>query len=115
MQERQAAMGFSALGNETRLAIFRLLVRAGDAGTTTGQIGTELTVPLSTLAHHLDALAHAGLIKQRKSGRQVINFTNYQMLRQLMDYLTEKCCEGLPEADPVENRLKNSTPELADV
>ena len=114
MQEKLAAMGFSALGNETRLAIFRLLVRAGDSGTTTGQIGIKLEVPLSTLAHHLDALAHAGLIKQRKSGRQVINSANYPVLHKLMDYLTEKCCEDLPEANQAESRSANSTAELAD-
>ncbi|MCH8239975.1 MAG: helix-turn-helix transcriptional regulator [Proteobacteria bacterium] len=114
MQERQAAMGFSALGNETRLAIFRLLVRAGDAGTTTGQIGSTLAVPLSTLAHHLDSLAHAGLIKQRKLGRQVINSANYQVLTQLMDYLTENCCEDQSGASPGERGSAKSTSELTD-
>ncbi len=107
-------MGFSALGNDTRLAIFRLLVRAGDAGTPTGQIGSALDVPLSTLAHHLDTLAHAGLIKQHKLGRQVINSTNYQVLNQLMDYLTENCCEGQSGASPGERGSANSTPELTD-
>jgi len=114
MQERLAAMGFSALGNETRLAIFRLLVRAGDNGTTTGQIGTGLDVPLSTLAHHLDALVHAGLIKQRKSGRQVLNSANYPALGQLMDYLTENCCEGLPGVSLSESRSAKSNAELTD-
>lgn len=113
MQKSQAATGFSALGNETRLAIFRLFVRAGDAGTTTGQIATGLDIPLSTLAHHLDTLAGAGLIKQHKMGRRVINSANYQMLNQLMDYLTENCCEGLPEADPGESRPASPAPELA--
>ena len=76
MQERQAAMGFSALGNETRLAIFKLLVRAGNAGTTTGQIGSTLAVPLSTPAHHLDSLAHAGLLTQHNLGPPGIHSAN---------------------------------------
>ena len=97
MDETEAVQGFSALGNESRLAIFRLLVRAGDNGTPTGHIGRELGIPLSTLAHHLDCLSRAGLVTQRKMGREVIYTANYKTLLALTSYLTEKCCEGLPE------------------
>ncbi len=97
MRDKQAANGFSALGNETRLAIFKLLVRAGDKGSATGRLGTELSIPLSTLAHHLDSLSRAGLVTQNKAGREVICTVNYSVLRTLTNYLTENCCEGLPE------------------
>ena len=59
MQINKTAEGFSALGNETRLGIFRLLVQAGEAGLSTGRIASEIDIPLSTLAHHLDALTRA--------------------------------------------------------
>jgi ArsR family transcriptional regulator len=95
--EDEAIQGFSALGNSTRLAIFRLLVRAGQNGLATGRIGNELNVPLSTLAHHLDALARASLISQVKSGREVICIANYGTLFALTNYLNEKCCDGVPE------------------
>lgn len=113
MQEILTARGFASLGNETRLAIFRLLVRAGEDGTTTGQIGASLGIPLSTLAHHLDTLAQAGLVRQRKSGRQVINSANYPALQQLIDYLMSNCCEGLAENDPDEARPADTIAERA--
>ena len=97
MDETEAVQGFSALGNQSRLAIFRLLVRAGDKGSPTGRIGLELGVPLSTLAHHIDCLSRAGLVNQRKMGREVICTANYNTLLALTSYLTEQCCEGLPE------------------
>ncbi len=97
MDETEAVRGFSALGNASRLAIFRLLVRAGQDGSPTGPIGRELGIPLSTLSHHLDCLSRAGLVDQRKSGREVICTANYNALQTLTNYLTEKCCEGLHE------------------
>ena len=107
MREKEAANGFSALGNATRLSIFKLLVRAGNQGSATGRIGSELNIPLSTLAHHLDALSRAGLITQNKSGREVICTAIYTALQGLTNYLTENCCEGLPpegRADPGDRR-----------
>lgn len=114
MQEKEAANGFSALGNKTRLAIFKLLVRAGDQGFATGRIGNELELPLSTLAHHLDSLSRTGLITQSKSGREVICTANYTALRALTNYLTENCCQGLSEEAPGAIDHKHSTPELVD-
>ncbi len=114
MQEKQAANGFSALGNESRLAIFRLLVRAGDKGFATGRIGAELTIPLSTLAHHLDRLSRAGLITQMKFGREVICTANYSALLALTDYLTENCCEGLPDEALTTTIQQNKVQELVD-
>ncbi len=114
MREKEAANGFSALGNETRLAIFKLLVRAGDQGFATGHIGTELKIPLSTLAHHLDSLSRAGLIIQNKSGREVICTANYMVLQALTNYLTENCCEGMPAEARDAFEQTDSTLELVD-
>lgn len=114
MRDNQAANGFSALGNETRLAIFKRLVRAGDKGSATGQLGAALSIPPSTLAHHLDSLSRAGLITQNKTGREVISTVNYAALRSLTDYLTENCCEGLPEEIPSNNVQQTKKAELVD-
>lgn len=108
MQEAQAVQGFSALGNASRLAIFKLLVRAGQPGSVTGRIGRELGIPLSTLAHHLDMLSRAGLISQRKSGREVINTVNFSTLADLTEFLTEKCCEGLPPLETVPGQMEDA-------
>jgi len=112
MDGTDAVQGFSALGNASRLAIFRLLVRAGEHGSPTGPIGRELGIPLSTLSHHLDRLSRAGLVDQRKSGREVVCTVNYGALQALTNFLTEKCCEGLPEKELEANTT--STPELID-
>lgn len=114
MREIEAVMGFAALGNGTRLAIFKLLVRAGQDGSVIGRIGRELDIPLSTLAHHLDSLARAGLISQRKSGREVICTASYATLAALTDYLTEKCCEGLPQDARAASAQAELTPETVE-
>lgn len=95
MNQNDAALGLKALGNETRLSIFRLLVRAGDSGLPIGRIAQELNIPLSTLAHHLDQLVRVSLVVQRRDGREVYCKANYGSLNALTAFLTEKCCEGL--------------------
>ena len=104
MQESKAAAGFSALGNATRLAIFRVLVRAGDGGCPIGAIQNQVDIPLSTLAHHLQALVRAGLVIQEKSGREVICTADYDGLNGLVDYLKENCCAGVPAGDGAQAR-----------
>ncbi len=95
MQEVQAANGLSALGNRTRLRLFRLLVKAGDAGMNVGDIQALIEVPASTLAHHLTTLARSGLVIQERRGREVISRADYGTMRGLMGYLTEECCAGI--------------------
>ncbi|MCP4330370.1 MAG: helix-turn-helix transcriptional regulator [Alphaproteobacteria bacterium] len=96
MNDHQAAIGLSALGNETRLHLFRLLVKAGPDGLTVGRIQRHLDVPASTLAHHIARLAQAGLIEQRKDGREVICTAGYRQMTDLVAYVMRECCEGLP-------------------
>ncbi len=97
MNQERAAQGFAALGNPSRLRIFRLLVRAGTQGVPVGRIHARLGIPLSTLAHHLSMLAKAGLITQQKAGREVLCRAGYTEMDGLIAYLTENCCAGLPE------------------
>ena len=95
MHEDQAANGLSALGNRTRLRLFRLLVKAGEAGMNVGDIQALVEVPASTLAHHLATLARCGLVIQERRGREVISRVDYGAMRALMGYLTEECCTGI--------------------
>lgn len=93
------AASLAALGHETRLAIFRLLVRAGDAGLNVGEIGLHLGQAASTLAHHLGTLVDAGLVIQERRGRQIINRVDYAAMHQTVDFLTAECCVGVSLAD----------------
>ena len=95
MREQRAADGLAALGNRTRLRLYRLLVRAGDDGLNVGDLQRLLEVPPSTLAHHLATLARAGLVVQERRGREVISRADYPAMRALIGYLTEQCCTGV--------------------
>ncbi len=95
MDEVQAASGLSALGIRTRLRLFRLLVKAGEAGMNVGDIQALIEVPASTLAHHLATLARSGLVIQERRSREVISRADYGTTRALMGYLTEECCTGI--------------------
>ena len=92
MDEKHAIAALGALAQETRLALFRLLVTGGPAGLPAGTIGERLGVPPSLLSFHLTQLAHAGLIIQRRSSRQLIYSADYRAMSALLAYLTESCC-----------------------
>lgn len=89
------ALSLAALGHDTRLAVFRLLVCAGMDGLSVGEIGEHIDVPASTLAHHLATLVDAGLVTQERKGRQIVNTANYDTMRQTVSFLTAECCQGL--------------------
>lgn len=89
------ALSLAALGHDTRLAIFRLLVRAGDDGLNVGEIGQHLNMAASTLAHHLGALVDAGLVIQERQGRQIVNRVDYGAMRRTISFLTAECCVGV--------------------
>ncbi|WP_353226532.1 metalloregulator ArsR/SmtB family transcription factor [Novosphingobium sp.] len=88
-----------ALAQDHRLATFRLLVQAGGDGLPAGVIAERLGMAPSTLSFHLAALAHAGLVTQRRQSRLVIYTANYPAMNALMGYLTENCCGGAPCTD----------------
>jgi ArsR family transcriptional regulator len=83
-----------ALAQEHRLALFRLLVQAGDKGMPAGAIAEALAVPNSSLSFHLAQLRNAGLILQERQHRSLIYRANYKAMNALVDYLMENCCAG---------------------
>lgn len=91
-----AAMRLAALGNPTRLGLYRLLVRSGEAGLSMGQIQERLGIPASTLSHHCRALMVVDLIQQERLGTSLICRTNYPVMRGLIDDLVAECCTEGP-------------------
>jgi ArsR family transcriptional regulator, arsenate/arsenite/antimonite-responsive transcriptional repressor len=83
---------FAALGQEDRLEIFRLLVRAGLEGKCVDEIKRRLKMPGSTLSHHLDALTRSGLLAARRSGRFIYYTVNWREASGLIRFLIEDCC-----------------------
>jgi ArsR family transcriptional regulator, arsenate/arsenite/antimonite-responsive transcriptional repressor len=92
MDQHRAIAALGALAQETRLALFRLLVARGPAGMPAGAIAEQLAVAPSSLSFHLQHLLHAGLIVQRRLGRQLIYSAEYAAMNELLVYLTENCC-----------------------
>jgi len=109
MEMTQAVDALSALAQETRLGIYRLLVEAGPKGMPAGRIGEEMKLPPATLSFHLAHLVRAGLARSRQEGRFVIYSTDFQSMNALVAYLTENCCGGracAPSAKPVRKERK---------
>ena len=94
MKISSAVDALAALAQESRLAVFRLLVQAGKEGVAAGALGEKLGIPPATLSFHLKTLAHARLAKSRTEGRFVIYTANYAEMDKLIAYLTENCCAG---------------------
>jgi len=92
MKPEGAVEALGALAQEHRLALFRLLVGAGDKGMAAGAIAKHLGVPNSSLSFHLAQLRNAGLIVQERQHRSLIYRANYPAMNELVDYLTENCC-----------------------
>jgi ArsR family transcriptional regulator, arsenate/arsenite/antimonite-responsive transcriptional repressor len=94
MEMTDAVDALSALAQETRLKVYRLLVEAGPEGLPAGRIGEALGLPPATLSFHLAHLARAGLARARQDGRFVIYSADYDNMNALVGYLTENCCGG---------------------
>ncbi len=92
MKLDHAAAQLEALGNPTRLKLYRMLVRAGEPGLAVGQLQRRLKVPASTLSHHLKALIIVGLVTQERAATTLICRTNYPQMRELVDFLVAECC-----------------------
>jgi DNA-binding transcriptional ArsR family regulator len=105
MQSPQAIDALGALAQEHRLALFRLLVQAGEQGMAAGALAEALSIPNSSLSFHLAHLNRAGLADQRREGRSLIYSANYGAMNDLVAYLMENCCGGAAcaTASPVEN------------
>lgn len=92
MDTRTIITALGALAQESRLAIFRLLVEAGPTGLSVGEIGASLHVSPATLSFHLKELAHAELVGARQDGRFIYYSANFQRMNDLLGYLTKNCC-----------------------
>lgn len=103
MDQKRAVAALAAIAQETRLALFRLLVTCGPAGLPAGIIAERLGVLPSSLTFHLQQLMHAGLIAQRRLGRQLIYSAEYATMNALLAYLTENCCVGAAACPPACN------------
>lgn len=95
MDSDRAVNSLAALAHEHRLGVYRLLVEAGAGGLSAGTIAGELELAASSLTFHLQHLQRAGLIAQRREGRQLIYSADFAVMRQLVAYLTENCCRGM--------------------
>jgi ArsR family transcriptional regulator, arsenate/arsenite/antimonite-responsive transcriptional repressor len=97
MNRSSALSALAALGQETRLDIFRLLIRAGKAGVPAGEIATRLDAVQNTVSAHLKILTQAGLIRPARDGRIVRYVADMNGFRDLLAFLMEDCCDGAPE------------------
>lgn len=84
--------GLAALAHETRLALFRQLVRKGGGGECAGELARQLQVPPQTLSFHLKEMTHAGLLRPRREGRNVYYAVDFDHARRLVTYLSDSCC-----------------------
>ncbi|MBL8571703.1 MAG: helix-turn-helix transcriptional regulator [Phreatobacter sp.] len=97
-----AAVRLEALGNPTRLRIYRSLVRAGHAGMAVGKLQASLELAGSTLSHHLKALVIVGLVAQERQATTLICRANYEMMRGIVDFLVAECCADACDCAPAE-------------
>lgn len=94
MDINDAAAGFSALAQTTRLHVLRALVIAGPKGIPAGELAEDVKVPSSTLSFHLKELLSAKLVSSERDGRQIIYRADYDGIRQLVKFLVHDCCQG---------------------
>lgn len=94
MKSSRIVEALGALAQETRLAVFRLLVQAGPEGLAVGEIAARVDVPAPTLSFHLRTLAQADLVTSRREGRSLLYSANYRRIEAVLAFLTEKCCTG---------------------
>ena len=92
MELQCAARSLEALGNTTRLGIYKLLVKAGDSGFSVGTLQTRTGIPRSTLSHHLHRLIDAGLVTQERQGTTLYCKADYLMMNDIIKFLTAECC-----------------------
>jgi len=101
METKAAVIALSALAQESRLAVFRLLVAAGPEGLSAGRIGEATGIAPSSLSFHLKELSYAGLVNSRQEGRFIFYAAHFAAMHTLLDFLSENCCGGQPCAPGV--------------
>jgi ArsR family transcriptional regulator len=105
MESMEIVRALSALAQESRLAVYRLLVQAGPEGVAASEIADRLDIPGNTLSFHLKALSHAGLVQSRHKGRFIYYSANYEQMNAVLGFLSDNCCGGrscspAPRASP---------------
>jgi ArsR family transcriptional regulator len=102
MELREAVQRLGALAHETRLSVFRLLVRRGLPGLAAGEIASRMEISAPNASFHLAELARVGLVVSRREGRSVIYSIDFSSIGALVDYLKENCCaEEIPQVVPL--------------
>ena len=99
MKLDDAAAHLEALGNPTRLKIYRTLIRAGAAGLPVGRLQDKLKIAPSTLSHHIKTLVVVGLVNQVRDATTLVCHANYDVMRGLVDFLVAECCADAAEGD----------------
>lgn len=94
MKHLTAVDMLSALAHDTRLRVFKLLVRQGPEGLSAGKIAQKLDTPQSTLSFHLSHLTKVDLVKANRQSRSIIYSVEFNNIENLLGYLTENCCKG---------------------
>jgi len=97
MEKIDAVVALSALAQDSRLDVFRLLVEAGPDGMPAGEIAEALGLAPNTLTFHFDRLRAAGLVSVRRDGRSMIYAARFETMNALVGFLTDNCCGGQPE------------------
>jgi len=95
MKDDAAVTALTALAHRGRLAVLRLLVRAGDNGLASGEIARQLDMVPQTLSGNLNILAQAGLIEASRRGRFIIYTAQFDVIRGLVGFLMDDCCAGV--------------------
>lgn len=106
MRSKQAIEACVALGQETRLSAYRLLVEVGPRGLPSGEIATRLGIHPSTMSHHLAQLERADLLRSSREDRHILYAVDWNGTNQLLQFLTEDCCKLQPEARDGDLRVK---------
>lgn len=96
METKQVLAALAALAQESRLAVFRLLIQVGPEGMAATKIAEHLDIAPSSLSFHLKELAHAGLLAAEQDGRFIIYSADVKTMNELVGFLTENCCGGVP-------------------
>ena len=110
MEAQDAIQAFAALAQETRLAVFRLLVIAGPQGRAAGDIAAELGLAPATLSFHLNHLRHAGLVAQRRESRSLIYSARFETVQALLGFLMRDCCQGQIAPDSLQPACSATAP-----
>lgn len=97
MESTHAILAFSALAQQTRLEVFRLLVKSEPGGMAAGDIARELAVPHNTMSSHLGVLARAGLVTAERHSRSIVYRVQLDRVRDVVGFLLQDCCGGRPE------------------